>query len=493
MLNVQKVRAGLIESLPAIDQAGGKIEQPVPYTYVPPSHAKALDPDSSLIEGIRGAGKSFWWSALLSANHRSFVSRAFPDAHLPQNVNIVSGFGDSSGSVDTPSKDVLASLAVPPRSIWRALVAEKGGFGGSFAKMRRQGNVTWKSRAEWVQNNPEEFDNLLGELDRKLVKDDRHLVILFDALDRLADDWGAIRPIARALLQVGLEMRSTQRIRFKMFVRPDMLEDRAIVGFPDASKLLARKTALSWRRVDLYGLLFQCLGNSRLGGGHFRNFVKNEVGLSYVRADQYWLVPQALRSDEYQQEHVFIRIAGRAMSSSPTGHKRGRPYSWLVNHLQDGRDQVSPRSFAAAVRHAAEQSKEHYSTHKYPLHFAAIQSGVQAASQIRVDELIKEDYPWVDTVMRPLRGNVTIPCLAREIIKYWRQDKVLDQLEDALQTNQNPVKLPPQHLEDGHEGVLADLEELGVVQKLRDGRVQMPDVYRIAFGLGRRGGVKPLR
>jgi hypothetical protein len=28
---------------------------------------------------------------------------------------------------------------------------------------------------------------------------------------------------------------------------------------------------------------------------------------------------------------------------------------------------------------------------------------------------------------------------------------------------------------------------------MQDRRVQMPDVYRLAFGLGRRGGVKPLK
>jgi hypothetical protein len=34
---------------------------------------------------------------------------------------------------------------------------------------------------------------------------------------------------------------------------------------------------------------------------------------------------------------------------------------------------------------------------------------------------------------------------------------------------------------------------LGVIQRMEDGRIQMPDVYRIAFGFGRRGGVKPLK
>ena len=76
--------------------------------------------------------------------------------------------------------------------------------------------------------------------------------------------------------------------------------------------------------------------------------------------------------------------------------------------------------------------------------------------------------------------------------------------------DRDPEKLPPrdsqrreriapielvrgQHLELGANGILRDLELLGIVQRLVDQRIQMPDVYRIAFGLGRRGGVKPLK
>ncbi len=494
-LNVEEIRLGLSESLPAIDQAGSTIDQPVPYTYVPPSHAKALDPDSSLIEGIRGSGKSFWWSALLSSGHREFVTKAFPDTHLPASVRIERGFGDSSGASDTPSKDVIGRISktFSPRTIWRAVIADKGGFHGGYGRVARQANSSWLKKAQWVDANPEEFDALLAKLDDALVARDEHLVILFDALDRLADDWSGIRPLAKSLLQVGLEMRSTRRIRFKMFVRPDMLEDRSIVGFPDASKLLARRTVLSWRRIDLYALLFQCLGNSPAGGRAFRKFLHDEFAVSYERAGENWLVPSQLRADEEFQERVFVRLAGRAMSASPTGQKRGKPYSWLVNHLQDGRDQVSPRSFSAAVRHASDRTREEYEDYKLALHFSAIQAGVQAASQVRVDELVKEDYPWVETVMKPLKGSITVPCQAKDIFRLWRAGKVLDELEQSLSTGGSVVKLPPQHLEEGHEGVLQDLEDLGVVQRLSDGRVQMPDVYRIAFGLGRRGGVKPLR
>ena len=70
-------------------------------------------------------------------------------------------------------------------------------------------------------------------------------------------------------------------------------------------------------------------------------------------------------------------------------------------------------------------------------------------------------------------------------------ERILMILSRVAQTDE--VKLLPPHFEEGPPGVLRDLKDLGVLNYLWDGRVQMPDIYRIAFGLGRRGGVKPLK
>ncbi|MCP4654778.1 MAG: hypothetical protein GY856_05095 [bacterium] len=53
--------------------------------------------------------------------------------------------------------------------------------------------------------------------------------------------------------------------------------------------------------------------------------------------------------------------------------------------------------------------------------------------------------------------------------------------------------LLPRHVDEGHEGLRDDLLDLGLLKRMHDGRINMPEVYRLAFGLGRRGGVKPIR
>jgi hypothetical protein len=57
--------------------------------------------------------------------------------------------------------------------------------------------------------------------------------------------------------------------------------------------------------------------------------------------------------------------------------------------------------------------------------------------------------------------------------------------------NVNSALLPAQHVNRDWEGVREDLQRLGLLETKRDGRIDMPDLYRVGFGLGRKGGVKP--
>ena len=57
--------------------------------------------------------------------------------------------------------------------------------------------------------------------------------------------------------------------------------------------------------------------------------------------------------------------------------------------------------------------------------------------------------------------------------------------------DEDGVRLPPRRIDLGADGVREALEFLGIFFRMRDGRVNIPDVYRVGYGLGREGGVKP--
>lgn len=149
----------------------------------------------------------------------------------------------------------------------------------------------------------------------------------------------------------------------------------------------------------------------------------------------------------------------------------------------------SPRSFVAALRSAGESPIQ--PNWQYAVHYKALQDGVLKASQIRVKEITQEDYPWVDPLMEPLKNRIVVPCEVDDIFQIWATKKTIENLSSSI--SGVDVRLLAPHSKEGAQGVLRDLEDLGVVSRLLDDRVQMPDIYRIAFGLGRKGGVKPLK
>ena len=475
------LRQAILSSLPEQSAQFGTAAPDPRFLYAPLSHARAIDPDTMLVEGNRGAGKSLWWAALLSDEHRRVVGRTQPKARLDQSLVVSPGFGSGLLARESPSKDILADLLrdSEPRQIWRAVVGTQLLAGSG----KPPGN-TWRERVTWVSSHPEEFETAIDDAGEELLRNGTIRLFVFDALDTAADSWKDLRRLLRGLLQVALEFRSRRSIRVKEFVRPDMLQDVEVTAFPDASKLTGTKASLSWARADLYGLLWQHLGNAPDGGDVFRRETQTLGGQDWQKIENTWAVPMALRTDEGLQRRVFEAIAGSWMGPN---YKRGLCYTWLPNHLADSFGQASPRSFQVALRAAANHQPP--ADWGFALHHEGIRRGVQEASRIRVQE-ITEDYPWVGPAMESLRGQVTIPCSPSDLHSRWTVTEALDEVRQAARTSN---KLGPRRIERGFDGLIQDLTELGILQPLPDGRLQMPDVYRVAFGLGRKGGVKPLR
>jgi hypothetical protein len=296
---------------------------------------------------------------------------------------------------------------------------------------------------------------------------------LFDALDRTADEWTERRALLKGLLQLVLDLRSTKAIRAKVFVRPDMIQDPEVLAFVDSSKVVGSRIELTWPRHELYGLLWQYMGNASQGAGEFRRLFggwKNEGGL--------FRMPDALRTSEQVQRDVFAEIAGRATG---TNERRGLPFTWIPTHLADASSIATPRSFLAALRTAAYETNQ---DSELALDWRSIHSGVRRASEIRVIEL-GEDFPWTKPAMEALEG-LNVPCTRKDLVSRWTANSAMKRVDGLPSGDRNKNSTL------GQLGLLQDLVEVGVLEVRSDGRCNIPDVYRVGFGLKRRGGVKPV-
>ena len=473
---------GALEELPDGTSHG---EAPAPANvYFPQSHLKALHPNVSVVTGMRGAGKTFWWTALQDAAIRDMVQARRERTGLSHRTQLRTGFGVPQAIDDYPSKDVLGDLlqrGIEPRLIWRTVQAHQ--MAPEQHPIRKQSN--WRDRVAYVRANAELTDRMFADEDGRLDREDRYCVVTYDALDRTTDDWQTMYRIIRGLLQIAVDMRSYRRIRVKMFLRTDQCNPAVIGDFPDASKLLSSAAELSWPRRELYGLLWHLLGNATSNAAEVRTALCEGKNVRTTHGGM-WGVPKTLVFDDARQRRMFHAIAGEWMGRD---RRRGFPYTWIPSHLGDTEGKVSPRSFVAALKAAAENSREQHPDHDYALHYDSIRRGVQAASRIRVNEL-REDYPWVDLLLHDLQDQA-VPCRFGDIAKRWTARGTVDRLYEGVA--QQDVKLPPSRIEEGADGVREELESLCIFQRLHDGRVNIPDVYRVGYGLRRRGGVRPIR
>ena len=462
MSDAQALRAAILATPLETSNSG---EEPLPGSfYIPKSHLKALNLDANVVVGGRGVGKSFWTSVLQMDALRPLLASKIPQL---KEIEVRAGFASNEAIDNYPNADVFANFidaGGDPYDLWRAVVlrwiAERAG--------QPIPATNWDATVSWLKSEPETAARLMQQ-----PRDWRGL-ILFDALDRTSNDWQRMDDIVRGLLRTVLWLKNFPGLFAKVFLREDQAE-RTVFNFPDASKLTATKFELTWERHDLHGLLWQRLINAP--GRH------GELLREITTADTYnniWLLPEEMKRESEVQRKAFERLAGPWMGRD---RRRGVPYTWSVGHLADGRGQTSPRSFLAAIRQAAEDSQERYPEYEFALHYESIKRGIQKASEIRVQE-VAEDYDWVPAVLSELKG-MNVPCDYPEVQSRWQA-----RFPNGPQSIPSQ-RLPAQHTKRGWDGVRDDLERLGLIDIKKDNRIDMPDLYRVGFGLGRKGGVKP--
>lgn len=477
VLGVEELRALLSASLPSAQDAD-TIEPTVNTLFTPDTHRLALDVDATIVKGGRGVGKTFWFRSLLDERLRAVAAHEYRIDRLTR-MTVHAGYGADNVPERYPGSAELRSLVdggVAPWDLWNTVLLVALG-------MPDLDDISsWKDRVQWVREHPAMRDRAIAEADRRAKADGVLRLILFDALEHLHRDRRQADQLVAGILQVALELRlSTRNIRFKIFIRPDMF-DGALLSFPDASKLVSNAADLKWSPPNLYGLLFHYLGN------HFSSSAER-----FRAATPGWgeptpgrhLPPPSLLGDEQQQSELFTTIAGPYMGAN---FRKGHTYTWLPNHLMDGAEQVSPRSFLSALTKAVEETTAQYAAHEYAIHHEGIRRGVQAASTTRVGE-IKEDLPWVQTAIDPLAGQ-QVPIDESSVIDLWTEHGLTEVLQGQATrlVEGEKVRTGPRY-PDRYPGLIEELIQLGVMRRRKDGRIDLPDVYRIAFSIGRKGGV----
>lgn len=466
-------------STDAIGQYAPTLDQ----IFAPEAHAVALDPATPIVVGARGAGKSFWSGVLGNPETRLAAAKAYPQLGL-QHTTVGFGFTGLEGPEGVGAEALDAG--VPPdadlaraKAFWWATVlrAAAGEAGGPMSPPHRYLEVAtdWESRQAH-----------LAALDQTLLAADRTLLIVYDALDTVAHSWPRTRLLTQALLEVIWATRAYRRIKLKAFLRPDQLEDEAL-QFVELPKLRTGAVRLQWSKSDLYGLLFARLALTPKPTE--RAAFEALLGLLHLpTADQDAILARhwALSHDASDQARAVAQLAGPFMGEGQYAYKKGKTYDWIFAHLGDAYAEVTPRSFLGLWIAAAKYGEPPVDKALGP---DGIRHGLRSASKTRVDQLAHE-FPWIKGVLTPLAG-LLLPQPRERIFEFWREADTVNQvLADAKLRRYLPpfpAEGPPRE-----EDLFTALERIGVMNSRNDGRLDMPDLFRVAARLLKKGATAPV-
>ncbi|WP_250518940.1 hypothetical protein [Caballeronia sp. ATUFL_M1_KS5A] len=475
-----------LSKLPSDHDASGSHRPTVDEIFTPKHHANALDPSTPIVVGARGTGKSFWAGVLQHDDTREIAARSYPALGLDK-ILVEAGYT----GIDMESGGITARVidARIPRGeedtsgflLWQSVILRAARF-AMGGRQREQLKTVMGTFAD-----PEDAADEFHRLDNALAAADKTLLVTFDAVDTLSRDWQRGRLLLDSLFEAVWSLRAYRRIRAKVFVRPEQLNDETL-RFIELPKLRSGSVKLEWNQTDLYGLLFFRLLETTKG--HVREQFEEmceEVGASVPSNSLQIRRKWALILDIDAQKELMTSLAGPYMGRS---YKNGGTYDWPYKHLGDAKGDVTPRSFLKLFVEAAAFSDQLVSDRV--ILPDGIRHGLREASRVRVDQLSLE-YPWIMRALAPLAG-LTVPCPAETIHERWKDTNTVKVIMDAAASPETGFLPPfPPRARNPHEQLVVAMEQIGVLSSRVDGRVDMPDLFRVAALMLKRGQTTPLQ
>lgn len=447
--------------------------------YAPEAHAAALDPSAPIVLGARGTGKSFWAGVLGDDDLRAAAATAYPKLALTR-LAVEFGYTGIEGPQGV-GRDKLDQCVPAQASLEQA----KAFFWATILQaLRRNAGQERLRLDELVAEASDVYtrENALAQADRDLAKRGKLLLIIYDALDTVATSWPRRRLLTQALLEVVWAMRAYRSVRVKLFLRPDQLDDDGL-QFVELPKQRTGAVRLMWSGTDLYGLLFARLAL----GDASKDFKKllTSLGLRAGSQEQILARQWPLGQEPKLQQQLMSELCGPYMGDGEYGYKKGKTYEWPLKHLADAFDEVTPRSFLGLMIAAANLGAAPPDRVLTP---RGIQHGLRAASKTRVDQLHQE-FPWIKGVLKPLAG-LLLPQKEQKVFQVWKRARTL---ETAMADAEAKGYLSPVEDEGAGEiDLYQALERIGVMMRRKDERIDMPDLFRVAARLLKKGGTAPL-
>lgn len=456
--------------------------------YPVAEHLRALDPNVVLVVGPRGSGKSALFKAFFSED-RDLVN-AITD-WMPR-VPISLGQANSSewraaypAGTDFPDSHALAKWVrtdADAKSIWHVMLVRRladrldGQQRENLHPLLQPSAVAVGELLQAYDTSEASPTAALDDLEKRLRQEDSRIYVGYDELDTLGGfDWALMARMVRGLVAFWSDYgRRWQRIRAKVFLRSDLFRRHAGMGTADFAKLAANRAELAWSEAALFAMLVKRIANTSADLAAYCRGAR-------IRLDEHEALGLIPEIKEPHDAYPFLeRLSGEFMGA---GRKKGFVRNWVLAHLRDGNDQVSPRSLVRLVEQAAGKHAANQSMHPPRLiHPTALRQALDDVSDNHVTQGISSEWPWLEGVKEKLQGDRLVPWARKEIVE------LLDAGWEKTwgRKDGQSVRPPVEQAADFVDYLI----DLGVFRRRSDDRIDVPDLYLFGLNLRRKGGVR---
>lgn len=287
---------------------------------------------------------------------------------------------------------------------------------------------------------PQYIDALKSKLEDLLQAADLHIWLMVDRLDELFPRRSSVeRRALRGLLRT-LRLFESPRIRVKIFLRDDILEQVTVgkEGFTALTHVTARTAnTLRWSEEQILTMIVR------------RMFASEPLCAAFA------IDKELLKTSVEYQRQAFYYVFPETVYG---GKRQSKTLRWIYTHTRDGRGVATPRDVIDLVVRAGQYQRDRYNsdpkgTVDRLLSGQAVQYGLDEVSKKKRTHLLQAEFPHHWTKIKKLIGEGT---------EY--SDKAMKRIYGA-----------------GFESILEDFHAIGLVEKTtKQGKRtwRIPFVYR---------------
>ena len=367
-------------------------------------HLRALDPRVVLVVGPRGSGKSALFKAFFSEDRALATAIAgwMPKIRIPEAPSNSSqwraAYPAGTGFPDTQALAKWARSDEDAKKIWHIMLVRRladrldGRARDALQPMLQPAAVEVGEllrRYEMPQTSP---TAALDELEERLQQENSRIYVGYDELDTLGGfDWTLMARMVRGLAAFWSDYsRRWQRIRAKIFLRSDLFRRHAGMGTADFAKLAANRAELVWSDATLLAMLVKRIANTSEALAAYCRGAR----IRFQEHDVLGLIPDIGEAREAYP--LLERLSGEFMGA---GKKKGFVRNWVLAHLRDGNDRVSPRTLVRLIEQAA--GKDALNRTLRPprlIQPTALRQALDDVSDSHVTQGISNEWPWLSGV-----------------------------------------------------------------------------------------------